>query len=48
MIYVLSMEPEILERLRQEVLDVVGPEAAPTIDTIKELKYMKACTNGEA
>ena len=47
MIYVLSMEPEILARIRQEVLDVVGPEAAPTVEAIKEMKYLRAFLNGK-
>ena len=45
--YCLAMYPDILERLRREILTVVGKERNPTYDDIKEMKYLKAVLNGE-
>ncbi|KAF8894964.1 cytochrome P450 [Mucidula mucida] len=44
-VYLLSMHPEVMTRLRAEVIRVVGPHRQPGIDDVKELKYMKAFIN---
>ena len=35
----------MLRRLREEILDVVGPTRRPTYDDIRNLKYMRAFIN---
>ena len=42
----LAEHPKVLERLRKEVLDVVGESSRPTYDDIKEMKYLRAVING--
>ncbi|KAJ7056207.1 cytochrome P450 [Mycena amicta] len=44
-IYMLTKHPEVLAKLRAEVLDVVGPTRAPTHEDIREMKYMRAVLN---
>ncbi|KAH9919186.1 cytochrome P450 [Epithele typhae] len=44
-VYALAEHPDILARLRAEVLQVVGPVRRPTYDDVRELKYMRAFTN---
>ncbi|EMD37347.1 hypothetical protein CERSUDRAFT_153962 [Gelatoporia subvermispora B] len=44
-VYLLCQHPEILSRLRQEILNVVGPTRAPTYDDMKEMKYLRAVVN---
>ena len=46
-IYLLSQHPDVLERLRAEVLEKVGAIRRPDFDVLKELKYMRAVINGE-
>jgi hypothetical protein len=36
-----------MERLRQEVLDKVGPTRRPTFDDIRDMKYLRAVINGK-
>ena len=36
---------DMLRRLREEILDVVGPTRRPTYDDIRNLKYMRAFIN---
>ncbi|CAE6402545.1 unnamed protein product [Rhizoctonia solani] len=43
--YLLSQHPEVLHRLRQEILEHVGPDAAPTYDHVKRMKYLRAILN---
>jgi hypothetical protein len=40
------MYPDILFRLRQEILDKVGPSRRPDYDDIKDMKYLRAVING--
>jgi cytochrome P450 len=40
----LSRQPEILARLRREIISYVGDEA-PTYEQLKEMKYLKAIIN---
>ncbi|RPD56738.1 cytochrome P450 [Lentinus tigrinus ALCF2SS1-7] len=44
-VYALAEHPDVLARLRKEVLDVVGPTARPTYDNVREMKYMRAFIN---
>nr|GAT51535.1 predicted protein [Mycena chlorophos] len=44
-IYMLTAHPHVLAKLRAEVLEVVGPNAAPTHEMIREMKYMRAVLN---
>ncbi|KAF8894969.1 cytochrome P450 [Mucidula mucida] len=44
-VYLFSMHPEVMTRLRAEVIRVVGPHRQPGIDDVKELKYMRAVIN---
>ena len=37
--YLLMDNPEVENRMRQEVLDICGPDRAPTIADIKKMKY---------
>ncbi len=46
-IYLLSMHPDALSRLRKEVMDTVGSIRRPTYDDIKQMKYLRAFINGE-
>ncbi|KIJ47973.1 hypothetical protein M422DRAFT_226077 [Sphaerobolus stellatus SS14] len=43
--YCLAMHPEVVQRLRQEILDNLGFDKAPTYDDIREMKYLKAVLN---
>jgi len=47
MLYMLSQKPGVLKRLRQEVLDHVGPSARPTHEHLRNLKYLRATINGK-
>ncbi|KAE9407488.1 cytochrome P450 [Gymnopus androsaceus JB14] len=44
-IYFLSMYPDVMDRLRKEVLDKVGAGKRPTYDDIREMKYLRAVIN---
>ncbi|KAJ2921173.1 hypothetical protein H1R20_g15922, partial [Candolleomyces eurysporus] len=44
--YSLSQHPEVSTRLRQEVIDKVGPAKRPTYEDIKGMKYLRAVING--
>lgn len=44
--YFLTMYPSVFTRLRNEVLEHVGPSRRPTYDDIKEMKYLRAVING--
>jgi hypothetical protein len=46
-IYLLSQHRNVLERLRAEILEKVGPMRRPDFDDLKELKYMRAVINGQ-
>ena len=45
-VYMLAQEPQVLHRLRQEVLNQVGNSRRPTLDDFKYMKYMRAVING--
>ncbi|KAH6893965.1 cytochrome P450 monooxygenase pc-1 [Coprinopsis sp. MPI-PUGE-AT-0042] len=44
-IYLLARHPEVMKRLRAEVLERVGPSRRPDFDDLKELKYLRAVLN---
>ncbi|KAF7291171.1 hypothetical protein MIND_01260400 [Mycena indigotica] len=44
-IYFLARHPNVLSRLRGEILDCIGPTNAPTYDDIKKMKYLRAVLN---
>ncbi|KAI0358372.1 cytochrome P450 [Trametes cingulata] len=44
-VYRLAEQPEILQRLREEVLSVVGPTRRPTYDDVRNMKYLRAVIN---
>ena len=46
-VYFLSQYPYVMERLRQEILEVVGPSRSPTFEDIRDMKYLRAVLNGE-
>lgn len=42
----LAEHPEVLKRLREEVLEKVGPRRRPEYDDLKDMKYLRAVING--
>lgn len=44
-VYLLSMYPDVMTRLREEVMTKVGPTDRPTYDNIREMKYLRAVIN---
>jgi cytochrome P450 len=45
-IYMLAEHPQVLTRLREEILHKVGPYRRPEYDDLKEMKYLRATING--
>lgn len=45
LVYCLSQHPEVLAKLRQEILEVVGPSERPTYQNIKDCRYLRAVIN---
>ena len=45
-VYFLSQHPDVLQRLREEILSKVGSERRPTYNDIREMKYLRAFING--
>lgn len=45
-VYLLAMHPRVMTRLRQEILDKVGPIRMPNENDIKDMKYLRAVING--
>jgi hypothetical protein len=44
--YCLSQHPEVLMALREEILTRIGPTRRPTIDDVKDCRYLRAVING--
>ncbi|KAI0368069.1 cytochrome P450 monooxygenase pc-3 [Pilatotrama ljubarskyi] len=44
-VYLLSQHPAVLKRLREEILEHVGPARRPTYDDIRNMKYLRAFLN---
>lgn len=47
-VYFLCMYPTVCERLRKEILDVVGPTRRPNLEDIRAMKYLRAVINGSS
>ncbi|KAI9720609.1 MAG: hypothetical protein M1812_002789 [Candelaria pacifica] len=43
--YELSAQPKIVQKLRAEILDYVGPDRPPTYDDLKSMKYLQHTMN---
>ncbi|KAH6889000.1 cytochrome P450 monooxygenase pc-1 [Coprinopsis sp. MPI-PUGE-AT-0042] len=41
----LAMHPEVLKKLREEILTQLGPSRAPTYDDVRAMKYLRAVLN---
>ncbi|KAJ3576023.1 hypothetical protein NP233_g712 [Leucocoprinus birnbaumii] len=44
-LYMLIEHPEVEQRLRKEILEKVGSERSPTIEDIRDLRYLRAFLN---
>ncbi|KAG9036399.1 hypothetical protein FRB95_008940 [Tulasnella sp. JGI-2019a] len=44
-VYFLALHPQVLARLRKEVMDVIGPIERPDFEQIKDMKYLRAVIN---
>ncbi|CAK5262403.1 unnamed protein product [Mycena citricolor] len=44
-VYMLAEHPEVLSKLRQEIMDSVGSTRAPTFDDFRTMKYLRAVLN---
>lgn len=44
-IYMLSDHPDMLTRLRSDILEMVGQHGRPTYEDIKEMKFLRAVIN---
>ncbi|CDO75353.1 hypothetical protein BN946_scf184966.g21 [Trametes cinnabarina] len=44
-VYRLAEHPDVLRRLREEILEVVGPNRRPSYDDIRNMKYLRAVIN---
>ena len=44
-VYMLSEHPDVLTRLRTEVLQIVGQHGRPTYEDIKGMKFLRAVIN---
>ncbi|KAK7516144.1 putative cytochrome 52A4 [Phyllosticta citriasiana] len=43
--YELSIHPTVVQKLRREILDVVGPHSKPTYEHLKSMKYLQNTLN---
>ncbi|KAJ4467864.1 cytochrome P450 [Lentinula aciculospora] len=44
-VYMLSQHSDVLNKLRSEILSIVGPDRRPTYDDFREMKYLRAVLN---
>ncbi|KAJ7877853.1 cytochrome P450 [Mycena leptocephala] len=44
-VYMLAEHPDVLAKLRQEIFEHVGEKGRPTVEDIKEMKYLRAVLN---
>jgi cytochrome P450 len=44
-IYELSLQPEIVKKLRHEIIEKVGLERTPTYEDLKDMKYLQSVLN---
>ena len=42
----LAENPDVLARLREEIMSRIGPTGKPTYDDFREMKYLRAVLNG--
>lgn len=42
----MAMHPDVLRRLREEILEKVGPARRPSYDDIRGMKFLRAVLNG--
>lgn len=47
-IYMLAEHPEVLKKLRAEILEKIGPTRRPTFDDFRDMKYLRAFINGSS
>ncbi|GJE99948.1 cytochrome P450 [Phanerochaete sordida] len=45
MVYFLALHPEVTAKLRAEILQAYGPDGRPSVDDMKDLKYLRAVLN---
>lgn len=41
--YELAYHPDVYAKLREEVIKIIGPDARPTYDDLKNMKYLQHC-----
>ena len=46
-VYLLSTHPNVLARLREEIMTKIGPRNRPTYEAIRDMKYLRAVINGK-
>ncbi|KAI9572479.1 cytochrome P450 [Boletus coccyginus] len=44
-VWMLSQHPNVLHKLREDILTVVGNSRSPTLEDLREMKYLKAVIN---
>ncbi|KAF8896770.1 cytochrome P450 monooxygenase pc-3 [Gymnopilus junonius] len=44
-VYMLAEHPDVQQRLRKEILDIIGDSQCPTADDLKNMKYLRAVIN---
>ncbi|KIJ61016.1 hypothetical protein HYDPIDRAFT_97522 [Hydnomerulius pinastri MD-312] len=44
-VYMLSQHPDVLHRLREEILSKVGSSRRPTLEDMRDMKYLRAVIN---
>ena len=44
--YLLASYPDVLARLRDEIISKIGPNRRPDYDDIRDMKYLRAVING--
>jgi len=44
-VYMLAEHPKVLDRLRKEILQVVGESSRPTYQDVKDMRYLRAVIN---
>ncbi|KAJ8697745.1 Protein kinase alk2, variant 2 [Pleurotus ostreatus] len=44
-LYLLAQHPDVLQRLREEIISKLGPTQGPTYDDVRDMKYLRAVIN---
>jgi hypothetical protein len=42
----LAEHPHVFAKLREEIMDKLGPNKRPTFEDMKDMKYLRAVVNG--